>query len=107
MVDEGIRSEFIAIVNYGIIGLIQLELGYAESADITNEEAMALYDKYAKTSLDLMLAKNHDYDEAWRSRRVSSSVIRSVETQSRWAQSSRAACPVAGSISKPNRAANR
>ena len=53
-------------------GLIQLELGYAESADITNEEAMALYDKYAKTSLDLMLAKNHDYDEAWRSMRVSS-----------------------------------
>ena len=48
MVDEGIRSEFIAIVNYGIIGLIQFELGYSEAADITNEEAMALYDKYAK-----------------------------------------------------------
>ena len=48
LVDEGIRSEFIAIVNYGIIGLIQLELGYAESADMTNEEAMVLYDKYAK-----------------------------------------------------------
>ena len=70
--DEGIRSEFIAIVNYGIVGLIQLELGYAESADITNEEAMALYDKYAKTSLDLMLAKNRDFDVAWRFRRVSS-----------------------------------
>ena len=42
LVDEGIRSEFIAIVNYGIIGLIQLELGYAESADISNEEALAL-----------------------------------------------------------------
>ena len=72
LVDEGIRSEFIAIVNYGIIGLIQLELGYAEAADITNEEAMALYDKYAKESLELMLAKNHDYDEAWRSMRISS-----------------------------------
>ena len=84
MVDEGIRSEFIAIVNYGIIGLIQLELGYAESADMTNEEAMVLYDKYAKEralelydryakqALELMLAKNHDYDEAWRSMRVSS-----------------------------------
>ena len=72
LVDEGIRSEFIAIVNYGIIGLIQLELGYAEAADITNEEAMALYDKYAKESLELMLAKNHDYDEAWRSIRISS-----------------------------------
>lgn len=72
MVDEGIRSEFIAIVNYGIIGLIQLELGYADSADISNEEALALYDKHAKETLELMLAKNHDYDEAWRSMRVSS-----------------------------------
>ena len=44
LVDEGIRSEFIAIVNYGIIGLIQLELGYADSADMTNEEAMVLDD---------------------------------------------------------------
>ena len=70
--DEGIRSEFIAIVNYGIVGLIQLELGYAESADISNEEAMTLYDKYAQAALELMLAKNHDYDEAWRSMRVSS-----------------------------------
>ena len=61
LVDEGIRSEFIAIVNYGIVGLIQLELGYAESADISNEEAMSLYDKYAKEALELMLAKNHDY----------------------------------------------
>ena len=42
LVDEGIRSEFIAIVNYGIVGLIQLELGYAESADISNEEAIVL-----------------------------------------------------------------
>jgi hypothetical protein len=72
LVGEGIRPEFIALINYGIIGLIQLELGYAESADISNEEAMALYDKYAKEALDLMLAKNHDYDEAWRSMRVSS-----------------------------------
>lgn len=54
--------EFIAIVNYGIIGLIQLELGYAESADISIEEALALYDKYVKEALELMLAKNHDYD---------------------------------------------
>ena len=72
LIDEGIRPEFIAIVNYGIMGQIQLELGYAEAADITNEEAMALYDKYAKESLELMLAKNHDYDEAWRSMRISS-----------------------------------
>ncbi|MBQ8674483.1 MAG: DUF1599 domain-containing protein [Bacteroides sp.] len=72
LVDEGIRSEFIAIVNYGIVGLIQLELGYADVADLTNEEALALYDKHALTSLNLMLAKNHDYDEAWRGMRVSS-----------------------------------
>ncbi len=72
LVDEGIRSEFIAIVNYGIIGLIQLELGYAEVADITNEKAIELYDKYAKEALELMIVKNHDYDEAWRSMRISS-----------------------------------
>ncbi len=40
MVDEGIRSEFIAIVNYGIIGLVQLELGYAETDDMTEERAL-------------------------------------------------------------------
>ncbi len=72
MVDEGIRSEFIAIVNYGIIGLIQLRLGYAEKADFTNEKALSYYDQYAQEALDLMLAKNHDYDEAWRSMRISS-----------------------------------
>ena len=53
-------------------GLPLRRMGYAESADIRNEEAMALYDKYAKEALELMLAKNHDYDEAWRSMRVSS-----------------------------------
>ena len=72
LVDEDIRSEFMAIVNYGIIGLIQLELDYADSADITNEEALKLYDKYANEALELMIAKNHDYDEAWRSMRISS-----------------------------------
>ena len=72
MVDEGIRPEFIAIVNYGIIGLIQLALGYADTTDITNEEALALYDKYMTQTKELMYAKNHDYDEAWRSMRISS-----------------------------------
>ena len=72
LIDEGIRSEFIAIVNDGIIGLIQLAKGYVDKADITNDEAIALYDHYAKQALELMLAKNHDYDEAWRSMRVSS-----------------------------------
>jgi hypothetical protein len=72
LVDEGAREEFIAIVNYGIVGLIQLELGYAEAADISNDKALALYDKHAKEALDLMLVKNHDYGEAWRGMRISS-----------------------------------
>lgn len=73
MIDEGIRSEFVAIVNYSIVGLIQLELGPAENAAETSvEAALALYDKHAQASLELMLRKNHDYDEAWRGMRVSS-----------------------------------
>ena len=72
LVGEGIRPEFIAIVNYSIVALIQLELGYADTADIDNEKALELYDKHAKQSLELMLAKNHDYGEAWRSMRISS-----------------------------------
>lgn len=72
LVGEGIFPEFQAIVNYGIVGLIQLELGYAEREDLTAEQAMEYYDKYATTALELMLRKNHDYDEAWRNMRVSS-----------------------------------
>ena len=71
-VGEGIYPEFQAIVNYGIVGLIQLEKGYAETEDMGMEQAMNFYDKYAKAALELMLKKNHDYDEAWRSMRVSS-----------------------------------
>lgn len=72
LVGEDIKSEFIAIVNYGIIGLIQLELGYTDIADITPDEAVSLYDKHMKTVLDLLKVKNHDYDEAWRCMRISS-----------------------------------
>ena len=71
-VGEGIRPEFIALINYGIVGLIQLERGYADTVDISNDEAMALYDKHAHEALELMKRKNHDYDEAWRGMRVSS-----------------------------------
>ncbi len=71
-IDEGVRSEFIGIVNYGIIGIIQLSLGYAEANDITAEEALGLYDNYMTQTKELMYKKNHDYDEAWRSMRVSS-----------------------------------
>ena len=72
LVDEGILPEFIALINYGIVGLIQLEKGFADSVDIDVNEAMALYDRHAKEALELMLRKNHDYDEAWRNMRVSS-----------------------------------
>lgn len=72
MVDEGVRSEFVALINYGIVGLIQLELGFADTVDMTNDEAIAHYDRYAHEALELMKRKNHDYDEAWRSMRVSS-----------------------------------
>uniref|UniRef100_UPI003FEFECAF DUF1599 domain-containing protein n=1 Tax=Prevotella sp. TaxID=59823 RepID=UPI003FEFECAF len=72
LVDEGIRPEFVALINYGIIGLIQLEKGYVDSIDITPDEAMKLYDTHAQQALELMTRKNHDYDEAWRSMRISS-----------------------------------
>lgn len=72
MVGDGIKQEFIALINYGIIGLIQLEKGFADQTDITQDEAIELYDKYATESLELMKRKNHDYDEAWRGMRVSS-----------------------------------
>lgn len=72
MVDEGILPEFKGIVNYGIIGLIQLELGMSDTVDISNEEAIQLYDRFIDQTTKLMLAKNHDYDEAWRLMRISS-----------------------------------
>lgn len=73
-VDEGILPEFIGIVNYGVIGLIQLELGETDTADITVGEAIELYDKHIKATRELMIAKNHDYNEAWRSMRINSYV---------------------------------
>lgn len=72
LIDEGIVPEFIGIVNYSIIGLMQLELGFSDSIDITEEQALALYDKHMTETKELMYAKNHDYDEAWRSMRISS-----------------------------------
>lgn len=72
LVDDGIRSEFVGIINYGIIGLIQLERPFVDTVDITNDEALALYDDYARKALELMKRKNHDYGDAWRGMRVSS-----------------------------------
>jgi hypothetical protein len=71
-IDEGITSEFIGILNYSIMALIQLEKGVSDQADMNVEEAMLAYTDYAKQSKDLMEAKNHDYGEAWRDMRVSS-----------------------------------
>lgn len=72
LVGEGIRPEFIALINYGIVGLIQLDKGFADTIDVSPEEALRYYDEYANEALELMKRKNHDYDEAWRGMRVSS-----------------------------------
>ena len=71
-VGEDIRNEFIGIVNYSIIALIQLEKGIAEQPDMETEEVEAMYNKLAQEANELMQAKNHDYGEAWRDMRVSS-----------------------------------
>lgn len=71
-IDEGIVPEFIGIVNYALIALIQLELGVANHEDLTADEALVHYDTHADEAIALMLKKNHDYDEAWRGMRVSS-----------------------------------
>ncbi|MDM8158226.1 DUF1599 domain-containing protein [Labilibaculum sp. K2S] len=70
-IEDNIRDEFIGIVNYAIMGIIQLELGPSEN-ELPNEKALELYSKYFAEAKELMEAKNHDYDEAWRSMRVSS-----------------------------------
>ncbi|MCL2683364.1 MAG: DUF1599 domain-containing protein [Bacteroidales bacterium] len=73
-VNEDIRGEFIAIVNYSIMALVQLELGDSDKADLSLEKALKYYDKYAKQAHDLMMNKNHDYGEAWRDMRQCSFV---------------------------------
>ena len=71
-VDEGVRSEYIGIVNYCIMALVQLELGYSENTELPFNEAVGLYEKHFKAAKSLMENKNHDYDEAWRDVRLSS-----------------------------------
>ncbi len=65
-VGDDIRGELMAIVNYAIVGLIQLECHYADSVDMTREQAIELYDHFLSKAKKLMLDKNHDYGEAWR-----------------------------------------
>ena len=71
-IDEGINSEFIGIINYSIMALIQIDKGIVEQPDINILESLKLYDKKIQITYDLMLKKNHDYGEAWKEMRVSS-----------------------------------
>ena len=71
-IEEGQESEFIGIVNYSLMALIQIELGISEQPDLNVIDALELYDKHQKITFELMLNKNHDYGEAWRDMRVSS-----------------------------------
>ena len=71
-VDEGEVSEFIGIINYCAMALVQLEKGVVEQPDLNLEEATVLYDEKIATTKQLMMNKNHDYGEAWRDMRISS-----------------------------------
>jgi hypothetical protein len=73
-IEEDSRSEYIGIVNYAIMALIQLEKGFVETLSEDNSGIASLYDYYANEALELMKRKNHDYDEAWRAMRPSSYV---------------------------------
>jgi len=72
MIGDDIRSEFIGIVNYSIIGLIQLETIDGMPVNLEPDQALSLYNSHFEHVRDLMMAKNHDYGEAWRSMRISS-----------------------------------
>lgn len=72
-IDEGVESEFIGIVNYCIMALVQLEMNnYDEDLELGEERALNFYNKYAAEAKELMMKKNHDYGEAWKDMRVSS-----------------------------------
>lgn len=71
-IDEGQQSEFIGIVNYCLMALIQIEMGVADQPDLGESETLRLYDTHQRLTKELMLDKNHDYREAWRDMRVSS-----------------------------------
>ena len=71
-VDEGAASEFVGIINYCVMALIQVEKGVVEQPDLSFEEAVLLYAEKIAVTKQLMMDKNHDYGEAWRDMRVSS-----------------------------------
>lgn len=72
MVNEGVVPEFIGIINYSIMGLIQIECGPGKDTPEEQEKITGLYRQYFQKAKKLMLDKNHDYDEAWRNMRISS-----------------------------------
>ncbi len=71
-VSDNLADEFVGILNYSIMALIQMELGVVDKPDMDAETAAKFYDKYVKVARDLMERKNHDYGEAWREMRISS-----------------------------------
>ncbi|GLB50577.1 DUF1599 domain-containing protein [Neptunitalea lumnitzerae] len=71
-IEEDETAEFIGIINYSIMALIQLELGVAEKPDLDADKAVELYEKHIAETKGLMENKNHDYGEAWREMRISS-----------------------------------
>ncbi|MFZ6051475.1 DUF1599 domain-containing protein [Halocola ammonii] len=71
-VEEDVESEFIAIINYCVMALIQLQMSGNKELELDLQEASELYSKWAADTKDLMMKKNHDYGEAWRDMRVSS-----------------------------------
>lgn len=73
-VGDGVRGEFVAMVNYAVMGLILIEESGDKELELPIEDALRLYDKQMKRVLDLMMDKNHDYGEAWRQMRISSMV---------------------------------
>ncbi len=71
-VDEDSKDGYIGMINYSIMALIQLKLGFAETIEGEKSQMLELYNHYANEALELMKLKNHDYDEAWRMMRISS-----------------------------------
>ncbi|MBN4072761.1 DUF1599 domain-containing protein [Crocinitomix catalasitica] len=71
-VGESIDGEFIAIVNYCVMGLIQLQLGAKDEMELDLDRALEMYDEKTRQAFELMETKNHDYGEAWRDMRISS-----------------------------------
>lgn len=71
-VEEGVEVEFIGIVNYAVIALMQLDMQDREALELPEAEVLEMYDQHRRAIRDLMMAKNHDYGEAWRDMRISS-----------------------------------